>query len=173
MKEEIMYWNWESLLGKQTLDDDWNVVERKIQELIEKFIPKKKDSGKSRLKKEIWMDATTLAKVRAKDAAYQKYLKSRDKDDFENYTRIRNQARWKTRQAKKAFEKNIAKESKTNPKAFFNYARSKTKCRTGISDLIMTDGKTTINDTEKADTLNTFFSSVFTPLEDSTPIPDT
>ena len=63
------------------------------------------------------------------------------------------------------------KKSKTNPKAFYNYARSKTKCRSGISDLVMTNGTMTVNDTEKADTLNNFFSSVFTPVEDTGTIP--
>ena len=55
--------------------------------------------------------------------------------------------------------------------AFYNYARSKTKCRTGISDLVMTNGTMTVNDTEKADTVNDFFSSVFTPVEDTGTIP--
>ena len=90
---------------------------------------------------------------------------------YEHYTRLRNQTRWKVRQTKKQFEQNIAKESKTNPKAFYNYARSKTKCRSGISDLVMTNGTMTVNDTEKADTLNNFFSSVFTPVEDTSTIP--
>ena len=117
------------------------------------------------------MDTATSAKIKAKNVAYQKYLKSRSKQDYENYTRLRNQTRWKVRQTKKQFEQNIAKESKTNPKAFYNYARSKTKCRTGISDLVMTNGTMTVNDTKKADTLNDFFSSVFTPVEDTGTIP--
>ena len=103
------------------------------------------------------MDTATSAKIKAKNVAYQKYLKSRSKQDYENYTRLCNQTRWKVRQTKKQFEQSIAKESKTNPKAFSNYARSKTKCRTGISDLVMTNGTMTVNDTEKADTLNDFF----------------
>ena len=83
-------------------------------------------------------------------------LKSRSKQDYEHYTRFCNQTRWKVMQTKKQFEQNIAKESKTIPKAFYNYVRSKTKCRSGISDLVMTNGTMTVNDTEKADTLNDF-----------------
>ena len=117
------------------------------------------------------MDAATSAKIKAKNLAYQKYLKSCSKQDYEHYTRFRNQTQWKVRQMKKQFEQNIAKESKTNPKAFYNYVRSKTKCRSGISDLVMTNGTMTVNNTEKADTLNNFFSSVFTPVEDTGTIP--
>ena len=35
----------------------------------------------------------------------------------------------------------------------------------------MTNGTMTVNDTEKANTLNDFFSSVFTPVEDTGTIP--
>ena len=53
-------------------------------------------------------------------------------------------------------EKQIAKNSKENPKSFWRYAQTKLKTRTGIPDLEMQteDGKTfTKNDQEKADTL--------------------
>ena len=91
------------------------------------------------------MDAATSANIKAKNAAYQKYLKSCSKQDYENYTRFLNRTIWKVRQTKKQFEQNIAKESNTNPKAFYNYARSKTNCRTGISDLVITNGTMTVN----------------------------
>ena len=52
-----------------------------------------------------------------------------------------------------------------NPKAFYKYASSKTKVRQGISDLEKPDGTLTTSDKEKAETLNSFFSSVFTVEE--------
>ena len=61
-------------------------------------------------------------------------------------------------------------EAKKNPKAFFNYARSKMKTRTGISDLEYPDGRMAHTDVEKAELLNTFFSDVFTE-EDLATIP--
>ena len=47
------------------------------------------------------MDAATSAKIKAKNLAYQQYLKSCSKQDYEHYTRFRNQTRWKVRQTKK------------------------------------------------------------------------
>ena len=170
MKQELTNWEWRHVLGNQPIDEDWNTIENKIPEVIEKFVPRKRHFKNSHKRAE-WMDADTSAKIKAKNLAYQKYLKSRSKQDYEHYTRLRNQTRWRVRQTKKQFEQNIAKESKTNPKAFYNYARSKTKCRSGISDLVMTNGTMTVNNTEKADTLNNFFSSVFTPVEDTGTIP--
>ena len=174
MKQELTNWEWRHLLGNQSIEEDWNTVENKIHEVIEKFVPRKRHFKTSHKRAE-WMDSATSAKIKAKNVAYQKYLKSCSKhqktrlwkQDYENYSRFRNQTRWKVRQTKKQFEQNIAKESKTNPKAFYNYVRSKTKSRSGKSDLVMTNGTMTVNDTEKADTLNDFFSSVFTPVEDT------
>jgi len=48
---------------------------------------------------------------------------------------VRNQAKWERRKAQKEFEKKLAKESKKNPKAFYKYAHSKLKTRTGIAHL--------------------------------------
>jgi DNA-binding NarL/FixJ family response regulator len=60
----------------------------------------------------------------------------------------------------------IAKDIKNNPKKFWQYTKSKTKTRIGISDLIMNNenGVETLtnSDKDKANTLSDFFSSVFT-----------
>ena len=58
---------------------------------------------------------------------------------------------------------------KKNPKAFYKYASSKTKVRQGISDLEKPDGTLKISDKVKAETLNSFFSSVFTVEESESP----
>ena len=49
--------------------------------------------------------------------------------------------------------------------------RSKTKVKTGISDLDKEDGTRTKNDEEKANVLNDFFASVFT-REDLSHVPE-
>ena len=107
MKQKLTNWEWRHLLGNQSIDEEWNTVENKIHEVIEKFVPRKRHFKNSHKRAE-WMDAATSAKIKAKNVAYPKYLKSRSKQDYENYTRFRNQARWNTRQTKKQFEQNIA-----------------------------------------------------------------
>ena len=63
-------------------------------------------------------------------------------------------------------EKNIAKESKSNPKRFWKYTQSKLKTRANVPDLQVpgteTSPKFTTPDTEKAEVLLQYFSSVFT-----------
>ena len=65
------------------------------------------------------------------------------------------------------FEKELAKLA--GKKAFYKYTSSKTKVRQGISDLEKPDGTLTTSDKEKAETLNSFFSSVFTVEEIESP----
>jgi hypothetical protein len=71
-----------------------------------------------------------------------------------------------TEKAVKNKEIEIAKDIKNNPKKFWQYTKSKTKTRTGISDLIINNEngvETLINsDKDKANTLSDLFSSVFT-----------
>ena len=64
-------------------------------------------------------------------------------------------------------KKNLADEIKENPKSFWNYVRSKTKARQGVSDLKRDDGTFAHTDPEKAKELNNFFASVFTRESDA------
>jgi len=52
---------------------------------------------------------------------------------------IRNEVRHNTRQLYKDEQNNIAKECKSNPKMFWNYRNSKTKCHNKIGDLSYTN----------------------------------
>ena len=61
-----------------------------------------------------------------------------------------------------SFKYQLVNDIKDNPKAFWYYARSKTKTKSGISDLRKDNGSLTNTDLEKADVLNNFFISVFT-----------
>ncbi|KAK3748663.1 hypothetical protein RRG08_000895 [Elysia crispata] len=91
--------------------------------------------------------------------------------DYTAYIRARNKAAKDCRQAKKRLEKTVAADCKKNPKAFWSYVKSKTTVRSGIGDLKKEDGTRTSSDQEKAETLNSFFQSVFT-CEDKDQMPD-
>ena len=113
-------------------------------EIIEKNIPNRTQSKNGKLKKKpLWMNSRALDKVRRKNTAFKKYLNSREDLDYSENCKQRNKARKATRQAIKDFEKLIAKEAKRNPKAFHKYVNSKTKVRSGISELETNDGLVT------------------------------
>ena len=61
----------------------------------------------------------------------------------------------------KLHEKQIATNARDNPKAFWSYINSKSKTSTRIPD-IAKNGSSATTDQDKANVLNTFFTSVFT-----------
>eukprot|EP00057_Strongylocentrotus_purpuratus_P009185 XP_011663659.1 PREDICTED: RNA-directed DNA polymerase from mobile element jockey-like [Strongylocentrotus purpuratus] len=141
---------------------------------MEKNIPKSKPCRtkvETKKKKPLWMCKEALAKVKKKYHAWKRYTATKHFRDYEAYIKLRNEATKDVRSAKIKFERRLAQEIKENPKGFWNYVRSKTKVKSGISDLIKEDGSKTTSDEEKAEVLNEFFASVFT-REDVTTIPE-
>ena len=60
------------------------------------------------------------------------------------------------------FEHDLARNLKTNPKAFWRYTNIKLNNKPKLGDLKQEDGSYIQDDQTKAQLLNTFFSSVFT-----------
>ena len=85
---------------------------------------------------------------------------------YKEYQKLRNQVRSSTRKAHKQYEKEIVRQIKGNPKKFWLYTQSKLKTKTNIPNFIADDGdgnKITLEkDSDKAEALSNFFSSVFT-----------
>ena len=144
----------------------------------DKYIPKKKVKKMGNRKThQSAFDEKVIRKIKKKHRAWQRYLETRSGQKFIEYRRLSNQVKSLTTKAKKDLEKKIAKESKTNPKKFWNYVSRKSKVKQGIPDLVYEDEdsneKSTTSDKEKAEVLSNFFSSVFTheDLQDI-PTPD-
>jgi len=60
------------------------------------------------------------------------------------------------------YEVRLANGVKSSPKAFWYYVNSKLKTRPSVESLKLADGGEAATDQEKANTLNSYFSSVFT-----------
>ena len=89
------------------------------------------------------------------------YRETRDEQHCITYKRASNRVKTEVRKAVRDFERQIAREAKANPKALYKYVRSKTKTRSAAADLERLDGTLTETDVDKAEVLNTFFTSVF------------
>ncbi|RLC07615.1 MAG: hypothetical protein DRI57_25640, partial [Deltaproteobacteria bacterium] len=161
MRKYLSELDWDRELGERTLEETWTVIQEKINIAIRRWIPKRKHRRNGR-RRPLWMTTAAKDKLKQKQHAFTKYKKTMDKDDYKLYARARNQAKWTTRKAMQDFEKSIAKEAKSNPKAFYKYAKSKIKTRTGVPDLKKPSGEVASTDRDKAKVLNDFFSGVFT-----------
>ena len=68
------------------------------------------------------------------------------------------------------FERKLAKESRRKPRAFYSYVNRKVSSRASVGPLKDSDGNIKTDDKSMTETLNQFFSSVFT-REDLTDLP--
>jgi len=93
---------------------------------------------------------------------WKKYLISKSVDDFRRYFMVRNQSRALTRTLRSDYERRLTLNIINNPKAFWRYVNSRFKVPPTINDLQHPDGSTAHTDRDKAETLNHFFTSVFT-----------
>ena len=92
---------------------------------MDKHIPKSKArKGRSA---PVYMTTHARSKVTTKNRAFSTWSRTRRGQDYKYYTKARNQAKWECRKAQREFERKLAKECKQNPKAFFKYAKLKTR----------------------------------------------
>ena len=87
------------------------------------------------------------------------------------YTKLRNKTKTLLRKSKGYFEKGIAQRSKSNPKAFLSHTRRKLKTKCSVAPLledVKTKSSLKFKDKEKANILQTQFSSIFTKEPEGT-----
>ena len=160
MREKLAKINWEAEMVDQGVEEAWAFFSSEVKQSMDEHIPMsnpKKDNRRS-----IWMNKDAMRKVKRKYHAWKRYLATKDGEDYLKYTKERDELRSMTRKLSESYERDLAKNIKRNPKAFWKYVNSKTKVRCGIGDLTREDGTIASTDEDKAETLNNFFSSVFT-----------
>ena len=114
------------------------------------------------------MNKLTLSKIKIKNRAYHRFLKTKDQHDYQIDTKYRNQSKIACRKATRDYKKSLSKEVKSNPKAFFRYAKNRLNFKNAIPDLV-DNGKILGDDNGKAKAFNIFFKSVFKEESDCLP----
>ena len=115
------------------------------------------------------MQQNILKVIRKKKRLWNTYQKSKEYEEYLAYKRVEKEVKSVVLQAKKKFEKKLAKEAKKKPEQFYAYLKSKTSNKQSIGPL--KDGDQVVSDnTGMANLLNQFFGSVFT--NENTDIPD-
>ena len=168
IREDLQAVDWNKELGEKPIEDMWKTFHCKLEKITVASTPR---TTKGRHQRNKWMDRGTLTSVRKKHQLFRKWQQTKDDLDYTAYIRARNKAAKDCRQAKKRLEKTVAADCKKNPKVFWSYVKSKTTVRSGIGGMKNVDRTRTSSDQEKAETLNSFFQSVFT-CEDKDQIHD-
>ncbi len=168
-RAKLSGFDWENDFVGKSCEECWQLFAARMEDGVRQFVPKSTVMhGKSG--RPLWLYTKALEKVKKKREAYKRYINTQEEQDYVAYARIRNQVRWECRKAKRQFERELAKETKSNPKAFYSYTNGKLKTKSGIANLETANGKATTNK-EKAEALNEFFVSVFT-MEDKAAVPE-
>ena len=158
-----------------TPESMWNSLKGKLHELRNEFVPLKSVSSKPTWKDlgSIPLDGKTVNAIKEKDKAHRLWMSGKKKGEADisraKYTKARNNVKTLLRKAKRRFEREIAMQAKTNPKAFWGHARRSLKTKPGVAPLLSNPkdkGSMKFNDGEKASILLQQFSSVFTQESD-------
>lgn len=163
MRKALEAEDWENLMHGKNCEEQWYIFESIVKTAIEKFVPHRKFTAvKAHRRKPMWMSEKVMTKLRKKKVAFNRWMQTKDGHDYQEYAKARNAAKTETRRAVRDFEKEVAKQAKKNPKAFYRYVNSKLKTRTGVGNLRTKDGDELVNNSEKAEAFSSFFSDVFT-----------
>ncbi|XP_072174582.1 uncharacterized protein [Diadema setosum] len=159
MRDALKEIDWKKELGDLSGEEAWDFLEKSLQTCIEAYVPFKKKHQK---KQPEWMNHQCKKAIELKHKSWNRYQKSRSVADWTIYVKHRNIASSEVKTAKSDFENKLADEVKVNVKSFWRYVKSQTKAKCGIPELLKADGTWAKDDQEKADTLNSFFGSVYT-----------
>ena len=172
MRKYVDQVDWDtSFEGTNDAGEMVDILDRIVTKACDKFIPKKAYRH-NHIKRNFTAPPTLLLKLQLKRSAFKKYKQYPTIQNYNEYVRLRNDVKMAVKHAKKANEERIARDAKRNPKAFYQYVASKSKTKTGVCNLTKEDGTLTLNDSEKAEVLSNFFSSVFTKDKLNEPVPD-
>ena len=151
--------DWDTILRGQPFTDAYRLFCNILKEKTEQHIP---TTTKQKKNKNLYITPKARNLRKKKRDSWDLYAKSNNPVDYARFAQLRNQLRGQTRRLRASFEHKLAQDLKSNPKAFWKYVRSRMKTTSKISDLDMGHGRMTSTNKEKADTLNSFFCSVFT-----------
>ena len=167
MKEELRNINWTNQFASKSTSNSLKFLTTKIEELTSKYVPtyEQKNGGQPP-----WMTRDVLRAVRKKKRLWKKYRTANSPGFLYEYKEQQKRVKTLIRKAKNRYEKKISCETK-NKRIFNSYLKSKLSCKSSIGPLKNKEGNITNDESNMAEILNEYFSSVFTN-EDLTNIPE-
>ena len=160
--------DWKKELADKTADESWLFFKGRVNEAVNQFVPVKSLKKSTFKNRPQWMSKAAILALRRKKRCWKKYCSQQTQYAAYKYRSARNKCNKVILQCKKSFERKIVDEVKENPKAFWSYLNSKRNSEKGIPKLKKPDNSFTQTDYDTANTLNSFFTSVFTKDDDVT-----
>src|SRR6267154_3274211 len=137
----------------------WNIFCELLNEVIMKFVPKIINKSK---KFPVWMTSDAKKLRKNKICMWKRYKEDKSYNNLVEYKLALNRVTSTYKTAKADFESKLAKNIKMNPKAFYNYTRSKSKTKEKVGPLKDESGSVISDSNGMWKVLNNYFSSIFT-----------
>jgi hypothetical protein len=159
IRENMRASGWDKIEWGVNVDQVWAKLKCKLLDYRDKFIGVKK-KNKSKCK---WATRKVTGLRKAKKKAWWNFKQSgKNPVLYEVYKNKLNKSVSENKRAKKSFETRLANNVKNNPKEFYAYANSKSRTNKQVGPLKNQQGELIKGDTETANYLNNYYSSVFT-----------
>ena len=129
------------LTKEKTVEKMWELMKTKLLFIRNQFIPRQTISGKPSWKNKgtYPVSKSTREAMLNKNKTHRQWMSARRHGDADFarhlYNKARNKLKSMLRRDKRLFEKRIAKESKSNPKAFSSHTPRKLKTKSGVAPL--------------------------------------
>ncbi|CAJ0927093.1 unnamed protein product [Ranitomeya imitator] len=162
LRDALNLVDWDNILRNENTDNKWEMFKNILNRQCKRFIPCGNKRTRNR-KNPMWLNKEVRQAINSKKKAFALLKQDGTIEALKNYREKNTLSKKLIKAAKKETEKHIAKESKTNPKLFFNYINSKRIKTENVGPLKNSEERMVVDDEEKkANILNTFFSTVFT-----------
>ena len=119
-----------------------------------------------------WIDSRLLERINTKNSLYKEYLKDKSSVRFAKFRTFRNQLKSDIRTSKKQYYCKLIEENKDNAKRswqILNEVTGRTQTKSCTINQLSSKGKTVEGRVDIANTLNDFFSSIGTEINNSVP----
>ena len=107
--------NWEAEFEGKCVQEKWNLFKTKLEEISNLCIP----MSKPRRYVAPWMNIKVVRAYKKKYFAWKRYMESPSNNKWQRYATDRNKANKTERDERRAYEKRLTDEIRTNRKGFF------------------------------------------------------
>ena len=157
--EELDQTDWAREFENNTVQEAWETFKARLKELIDKYIPMSTPKDFN----DPWMNPS-LMRYWKKYHAWKRYTESKSYHRHQEYKKRADHFKKKARQAKRLYEKHLAKGVRQNKRAFFRYVNSKLTVRPEISELKNKHSMLIDTDEGIANIMVKYFNSDHSPL---------
>ena len=152
--------NWDLAFEDKTVQECWDIFKAELATLVNNHILMSTPKDYN----EPWMNKSLMKSWKKKYHSWKRYTESKSYQRHQKYKRKADLFKKKARQAKRIYEKRLAKGVRHNKKAFFRYVNSKLTVRPEITELINENGILVDNEKEITNIMGKYFNSVHTPV---------